>query len=416
VLAIRPEVLPVRCGASLVVLLLLCACNLGSDAPKAYQLLLVGGQSNAGRGGEDQTLETRALFPSIYQLAGAGKQGVGWELQYPEQLTQLELAHDGDPGGQFVATMAAIALAGGGNHRDTVIRTDWNGGQPLGSFVEGTGNFTNTLTAVRAIRALTTDRGLECPWYVWIQGESGPHDYTAYYTLLQSYAQSVQSAVTRELNQARAPTFVILQTNTGDWVAPSANPDWSVAMAQWDAARTGVNTIMAGPMYQVPMVIDANDNIHSSSIGRMVLGDLLAAVMAYGPRWRPLQPNGFRVAGNVITLTFDVPGSGLAWDTAWVPATPDYGFKYRDDAGSARILSVRIAGKNAVRIELDRAPSGPNRELMYGMGPSDGRLDGFAEERGQLMSPTKRESYFWRLGYPVPRYVNHYSVRFRLEI
>lgn len=398
----------------LLVLACVTSC-LGEGDPYAKRLLLFAGQSNAGRGGSDSTLESRMLAATAWQFSGEGKAGSGWELQPQELLTELEPVSDSEPGGHFVATLTAFALAGGGDDRDYIVRTDWMGGQPLNSFLDGSINFKNTQTALRAVRDLAAPERVHNPWYVWIHGESGPYDRHRYAELLRTYIHDIGETVKTELGQSRPPVFLMVQTNTGDWLAATQG-DASVAMAQWDVARETPGVVMAGPMYHIPMVVDANDNIHSSSLGRMVLGDMLAAVISHGRDWRPLQPLRASLRGRTILVTYDVPGSQLEWDDQWVPNTPNFGFGYRDSENSAEITSVRIVGADTVRIELNRVPTGTSKMLTYGVGSTDGTLDGWAEERGQLMSPTRRESYFWNLGYAVPRFVNHYSIRFSLAL
>jgi hypothetical protein len=158
--------------------------------PAPIQLILVGGQSNAGLGGVYPTLESRPLYPNVQQFAGAAKAGLGWAAQSEQDFTALETAYDDlEGGGQYVATMAGLAMGAGG--AEYLVRTDWYGGRAIEFFVEGTINFQNTLHAARAAKRLAGARRVVCPWYVWIQGESGPADRAIYAEELRAYIASL---------------------------------------------------------------------------------------------------------------------------------------------------------------------------------------------------------------------------------
>jgi hypothetical protein len=391
-----------------------------SAEPPPLQLILVGGQSNAGLGGSDPTRESRPLFPNVRQFAGGAKAGLGWELQPEQAFAALEPAYDDMlGGGQYIATMAGLAMGQDGD--EYIVRTDWFGGRPIEYFVKGTIHYRNTLQAARSAKSLAGAEPIVCPWYVWIQGESGPADRTIYARQLREYITSIVPEIAGALGQTVAPTFVIVQTNNGDVRGDgSANHDYrsgdSVGLAQWDVAQSTPRVILAGPTYQAPIIPDVMDNIHLNSIGRMVVGEMLAAVKAAGPNWKPLQPEFARLLGNTITIRFNVPAGPLAWDTTWIAPAPHFGFSYFDDDGSAEISDVRIISRDTVRIVLSNVPTGKNRVIRYAQEAADYQVDGWSAARGQLMSPTQRVSLFWSLGHPVPRTINHYSVKFEMPV
>jgi hypothetical protein len=252
-----------------------------------------------------------------------------------------------------------------------------------------------------------------------VQGESDSSSRADYASELGAYVDSIIPAVTHALGQASPPTFVIVQTNSWDSATvygyDVSYPD-AVGLAQWDVSRTKPGVIMAGPMYQAPLIATTTDGIHATAVGRMIIGDMLAAVRDAGAGWKPLQPNHAVRTGNTIDITFDVPAGPLAWDTTWIKAVPNYGFSFQDDAGSANIASVAIVSADTVCVTLDASPTGVNQLIRYAQGVSDNDLDGWATGRGQLISPTTRQSYFYREGYPVPQFVNHYSVKFELPV
>lgn len=379
-------------------------------------MIEVAGQSNAGRGGFDTLLEPRALVPHVFQFSHGGQDGLGKEVQDDSALWDVEPVQD-RRAGQFVATLMGMAM-GMRSTRIRLMRTDWYGGQPLGPvFAPGSVNFSNMLHAMKAARRVAQgmNRDVECPWYVWIQGESGPRNRSRYAQLLRAHVEAVRPAIADAIGQSFLPTVVVVQTNSPDRSGPPTTQtalDDKVALAQWDVSRDQPGVILAGPMYHIPMVVSANDNIHSSSAGRMVLGEMLADVIAHGTGWKPLQPRSVKRSGALVDITFDVPSGALAWDTSWVKPVANYGFSYHDDMDSATISQVAIVAKNKVRITLSNVPKGAHPRIGYAQGEADGILDGWSGGRGQLMSPTQRISFFHGLGHPVPSHINHYAIKF----
>jgi hypothetical protein len=111
-----------------------------------------------------------------------------------------------------------------------------------------------------------------------------------------------------------------------------------------------------------------------------------------------------------------VPARPLAWDTTWIAPATNFGFSFFDDERSAVISDVGIISRDTVRIVLSNIPTGANKVIRYAQEDLDYQLDGWSGSRGQLISPTRRPSYFWRLGHPVPRTINHYSIKFELPL
>lgn len=395
-------------------------CTYEISQPEPVQFIAVGGQSNAGLGGADPTREMRPLFPNVLQFANGAKAGLGWVPQWAEDFLSLEAAHDdASPRGQYIATTTGFAL--GMDGRDYIVRTDWFGGRSIEYFIEGSVHFHNTLQAVRGAKVWAGARPVVCPWYVWIQGESGPNGRDVYAQQLGDYAASIVSAIASELGQAVGPTFAIVQTNTGDVRGDATgNTDYkpgdSVSLAQWDVARTTPGVILAGPMYQAPIIFDPQDNIHANSAGRMIVGEMLAAVMAAGPQWKPLQPVSAVLDYDRIFVRFHLPAGPLTWDRTWIAPARHFGFSYTDDKRSAEISLVTIVSRDTVCIILSNPPTGDHKLIRYAQEAVDHEFDGWSGARGQLISPTQRVSLFWSLGHPVPQTINHYAVKFEMPI
>ena len=422
----RPERVAARLATIALALgLLACSGGDGTEPPAdtpPVRLLAFGGQSNAGAGGRGTTMESQARFPNVRQFAGAGKAGLGSEPQAAAALGPLVPAFDAaDGGGQWPQTMAGFAIAATQPGVELVLRTDWYGGQAISAFLPGTTHFANSLQAFAAARAQVERGGrrLEGSWYVWIQDEAGASTLDGYREALRGYVLALRAAAAAALGPPQPFTFVMLQPNS--WDSPSvygfdvAFPD-AVAQAQWELSRSMAGVLLAGPLYQVPLIATGDDGIHATALGRMMIGDLLAAVWAHGPGFRPLQPRSASLDGRVVELRFDRPAGALAWDEAWVAPAPKRGFAFRDDAGSASIESVEIVSPDTVRLVLSAPPTGANPRVLYAHGTADELLDGWAAGRGQLMSPSSQASYFHRLGHAVPAQVNHYAVRFAVPV
>lgn len=414
---------------AVLLLAVLAACTGGGDGPDAtppepgvVEFIAFAGQSNAGNGGLGLTVEAQPRFANVYQFAGPGKAGLGSVSQNPLHLQALELAQDAPGGpGQWAQTLAGFAIADAVPGTEYLLRTDWFGGQPIASFLPGSTHFANTVQALAAGRALVARSGrrLHCHWYVWIQDEASSERPESTTAQLSSYIRDMQEAFKSTLGQQAPPTFVLLQPNS--WDSPGvygydvAFPD-GIAQGQWELSLSQAGVLMAGPSYQAPLIATRDDGIHPTALGRMVIGDMLAAVKAAGPGFKPLQPSRVTVNGRQLEIHFEVPAQGLQWDTSWVAATPSRGFSYADESGSTTIEAVDIVSASVVRITLSAAPVGTQARILYAQGLLDDVLDGWAAGRGQLISPTARESFFHRLGYPVPRFVHHYAVRFSLPV
>jgi hypothetical protein len=189
-----------------------------------------------------------------------------------------------------------------------------------------------------------------------------------------------------------------------------------VALAQWDVAQSRpTDTILAGPMYQMPL----SDAVHQSAEGRMVLGDLLAQVfearVERNEAFEPLHPVGARNVGGAVIVDFKRPAGShaLAWDTGWVPPVPHFGFALTDDAGEVEIADVKITGASEITITPKRALR-EQATVRYAMTPAP--AEGWAPGRGQLMAPTSGRSAFADLGLRVPATVSHYAIRFEMAV
>lgn len=260
---------------------------------------------------------------------------------------------------------------------------------------------------------------------VWIQGESGEHGRSTYAEALNTFIDTFRPAAKAAMGQNDLAKFAIVQTNIGDWPDPEPKVSMmeSTNLAQWDVARTrfadGVRLI--GPMYQCPIVLLSEDNIHTSVTGRVMLGEMISDAYLQenvrGKPWKPLQPIKVTRNGSNVDILLEVPEGTLALDTDFVAAAKNKGFTYVDSNGIQEIASVSVTSSNNVRIVLASIPTGTGAKIQYALGNSrDSTSDGWSSGRGQLMVQTDRQSHFKTLGYQVPEKIRHYCVKFEMDV
>ncbi|MBV9929933.1 MAG: hypothetical protein JO013_03190 [Alphaproteobacteria bacterium] len=386
------------------------------ESSAALDGLLVYGQSNAGLSVATDTNKALhvALFPHTVVGSSLGFYGEG-----PATLSDAPAAfadlYD-EPGliGHFPATLdgyAAERVARDAGRAPTglYVHTQFQGAQPIDSFVKGTANYQSLLADVRRTTATAKlyKRDFIVRGVVWIQGESRTGDYAA---TLERLADDLAADIMAITGQAVRPELMIQQINTTD-----AEPGITgVELDQLALARRrfGRGITLIGPMYQARF--GAGDIIHVADIGKMALADVAGLVfdrVRRGSAFTPLWPLSAIRSGVTIDVRFAVPGNGLAFDTDFMPPTPNQGFNYWDDSRSARVVSVAIIGADTVRLTLDQVPTGANPRVQYALG-NDAVIDGYASGRGNLYSEDPARSVYQRLGYPVPAKVRHYAIRF----
>lgn len=387
-----------------------------SDLPLRF--LPVAGQSNAGRGGLTGLLITTALYPSHCLAFNIGSNAVGTAELDPETITDFAPLQD-TVGGQFPATMAAFALedayrrAGRGSG-GTIGWTAWEGGQELSAFLPGTVNWENMIGGASKIPEIAAQygRGVSCAATLMVQGEAGP--FTGYRAMLLDYIDAFRPAMATALDIEDEPVFVFEQINMRD---NAVNPS-GVEQDQYLVAkeRMGMGVVCSAPMYDLPLKATVDDAIHVMPLGKLIQGERIAHVIRKIEEegdFTPLMPSSVIRSGADIDITFYVPAGNLEWDTDWILAIQDYGFRYVDDTSTASVSSVTITGANTVRVTLNTTPTGANKRIQYGMGGlAAPPLDGWASGRGQLMSVTDEDSYYHRLGYAIPDKIRHYCLRF----
>jgi hypothetical protein len=378
--------------------------------------LLVFGQSNAGlfvASDIDSNLHA-PLFPHTVVGSSLGYWGDNTTVRPVVAAPFQDLYDPPSLIGHYPATLDAyaaerVARDAGRAPTGLYAYSQFQAGQAITAFVRGTINYQDLLDDVRrtAASAKLYKRSFVVRGIVWIQGEAPSGNYEA---SLETLADNLAEDIKAITGQSIRPELMIQQINT-----PDAQPVITgVELAQLALARRrfGSGITLIGPMYQGRLGF--GDPVHVSDLGKMALADVAGLVfdrIRRGITFTPLWPVSVTRSGGVIDVRFALPGGPLAFDGDFVPATQDFGFVYHEPASPARVASVAIVAPDTVRITLDRVPAGPGL-LEYALG-NENATDRFAAGRGNLYSEDNATSVYWRLGYPVPRKVRHYAVRFQ---
>jgi hypothetical protein len=388
--------------------------------------VLVYGQSNAGTGGDTPATFNSATLPE--RAVGFERGGTFWGATpiVPELVSGVARLQSSPHHPLMMMVPAAVALEqfirGAGPPPRWFWHTVDNGGQPISQFLKGTQTYTNLMTAANRFAAVTRDAGTTptIRAIVWVQGESPSPNYAvSLFDLISTLFPDIMART----GQTIAPRFLVFQINN------SIAEPWinQVALDQLSVARNNPNCALVSPMYYTPLelfTVSPPTGIHGTEIGRMMAGEMLAlcckALFHDMVDWTPLVPLGLGWTGSEITIRFSKPtyGNGLAWDTAWVGPSANYGFFYGDDQSSSEIASVALDSANyRVKLTLTRPPTGTKPFVSYAMGPGGQTvLAPWPGNRGQLISPTAQHSVFRHLGYALPQMINHYGARFQLPV
>jgi hypothetical protein len=339
----------------------------------------------------------------------------GGNILDEESLTGIIPLRDGY--GQYIQTTASLALEdvarqAGAPTPGTITATYWWSGRPITSFVRDTNGWNTIMKYARKAKARAADygRAAQCKWLLFVQGENST---TGYKDALVAFATDIRVELKTQMGQSFLPEFLYVQINSYETETVASG----IEQAQLDAylENIGAGMTLVGPMYHCPL----GDNIHITSIGRMVLGENIAIAQQHvlaGKQFKPLYPVSATLSGNHIDIVFNVPGNRLEFDADWIlPAVANQGFQYSDDSSSATISSVAILSRDTVRVTLSGTPTGTNKKIRYAV-LTETNVDGWGNGRGQLYSPSNVKSFYWRKGYNVPEYTRHYSVRFTMEL
>jgi hypothetical protein len=408
------------------------------------ELFLFSGQSNAGESPNpdnrkrnqspfrDQCWYPNHLFKTERWI-GSYADKIPRESDYDDFLPLADPVTTGVwPQTTFLFALESLNRWNGKCGPGYASRTDWFGGQPIESFLQGTAQFESTLLSARVLTRIAPkyNRTSRLGAFIFIQGETrGANDRESYARKLTRHFDTVRQSLAAQTN-LEAPPVIYTQINQGSrWPKPGG-----VELAQLDLHRAnGAPFFLAGPMYQFPLVVQGTAEsptvMHQNGIGKMMLGEMLAVAYAQIQRTGacdPLRPQAARRAGDTVTIDFSVPpGSRLAFDTDWITGVPSgkAGFVVCAQDRHIPIVEMRIANTHSVMLRIaDAGLPGP-LHIRYaldpqvvdfaGAQPGDSR---FAPSTGRLMAQTDIASPFAARGYPLPDKIRHYCVRFELYV
>lgn len=412
--------------------------------PRPMEMFLFSGQSNAGGSPVVASLPTtrspfveECWFPQHVFTTDAWTGSYGDKPIVESRITDLIPAGDRAqygvlPQTTFMLALEALDRAEGRLGPGYGARTDWWGGQPLDVLLKGGVQFENTLASARVLarQAAAYDRRSRVGALLFVHGESrGRFTRESYAAALTRHFASLREALPQQHGDRPLPAL-FTQINQGTALpAPSG-----IELAQLDAPRAaGAPNWLCGPMYQLPLAVEVRSGraaaIHQNIAGKMMLGELLA--VAYRRirdtgSFDPLRPRAAALQGETLTLDLDVPaGARLAIDSDWITARPSGYSGFAVEAGTERIAvtGMRIEGASRVALRLARPVADGAAKLRYALDPQPVDLSRaaagdacFAPSTGLLMAETDILSPFAQRGFPVPKRIRHYCVRFSLAV
>lgn len=391
----------------------------GARAP--LEILAVYGQSNAGIGPQQQLVATplypnHVVGPDAFDVTYGTSQAPSAAQTDFTPVRDLNAAYGNAPAHLMGWACAGRDLIDGRTSPGYATVTSWEGGEPIASFTEASAHF-NWINLMLALAAAKTIAGGYArpvrTSIIFIQGENGAGLTES---TLGTLIDALKAEVPAYTAEALPPHVYLFQINNADTATAATGVERTQLAVS--VSRLGSGVTLIGPMYQCPLFEEVGDDIHGTELGRMVLADAFALVKAKvdaGETFSPLRPLSSSRAAAIVDVNFAVPAGALAFDTTWVAAAPNKGFRaYLVSSGvELTISSAVILDTDTVRIALSADPGGPVR-IDYALA-ADTTDDGWASGRGQLISPTGVASIWHAKGFAVPATINHYCVRFTLE-
>lgn len=279
------------------------------------------------------------------------------------------------------------------------------GGTPYSGLKKGTAAYSNGIAQVTAARSIAERAGYG---YV-VRAVTNVHGESDHANRNMGYAndlvqwQSDYETDVKNLTGQREPV-PMLQTQISSWTrynsATSFIPTLQLAACDMQPDKI----YMVAPKYFLSYV---PDGVHLDNKGYRWMGEYYAKayrrIVLEGKPWIPVRPTKVSLAGAEITVTFNVPAPPLVLDTTLVTDPGSYGFEFWDDSGSPpAITQVALAGPDAVKITLAKAPSGMQKRIRYAYTGKVGALAGpTTGPRGNLRdsdataSPNGNKLYNW---------------------
>jgi hypothetical protein len=216
--------------------------------------------------------------------------------------------------------------------------------------------------AVTAIHGESDHYGNEFPF----AGTDGtPNKIQSYADAMVEWQQDYDTNIKAITGQVG--TIPLLMAQMHSWAGDSRTTS-RIPTDQYDAMiRAPGKVVIVAPEYPIQF---ASDGIHFDSLGGRRMGEYFAKayskIVVEGKTWEPVRPKSITRVNNVITITYFVPVSPLAFDTTQVTNPGNYGFEYTDGSGAPpAIANVQIIGPDTVQITLASTPVGANKRVRY---------------------------------------------------
>jgi hypothetical protein len=166
--------------------------------------------------------------------------------------------------------------------------------------------------------------------------------------------------------------------------------------------------ILVGAKYHLPY---ASDGLHLSNEGYRHMGEDYAKayrrVVLQGEKWEPVRPKSVSRTGAVVTVEMHAPSPPLVLDTTLVSDPGNYGFEWKDDGPTPKIVKVDVTPPTTVVVVLESVPTGANKRLRYAFTGTAGALGGpQTGPRGNLRDSDPTTS---RHGYALYNWCIHFD-------
>jgi hypothetical protein len=295
--------------------------------------------------------------------------------------------------------ISALVEAASGEGYVTVHTAVGESGQPM-SVINKTATDTGTmgrayaatLFEAQALGRLAEEEGLSYGvGAIFItHGESDAGSSTYDDALVQLWSDYNADLMALTGQTQSIPLFVSQQHSVPDAQGMTS----ASTRAQWLVGVDNPGDIVCtGPKYQYPY---APDHIHLTALGYRLLGEKYGQIyfekVVLGRDWQPLQPLEATVAGNVITVRFQVPVQPLVWDESMAPPHQSVliewaqgrGFEVTVAAAPVTIEGVEFVGDDSVAITVDRDLAASTVIVAYAHTADGANLPGGTSRWGQL--------------------------------
>ena len=335
------------------------------------------GQSLSNGNTPSAAITTVNPDPDIIAFAGGLKSVVGEFTGFIALVESNDSSPEGFSSGETGAAqngiqLLAYAAANGGEANvEYMFQLCGRGSARLDQLLEGStaGYFESFfLPPLQALGTLSASQNktVEMPMVVFRQGEqSSPESFRVTWAdQFRSYRDQMQSAGMTNLTRQQPLKVLCYQTSM------KGSRDGGTILAQWDLFNSEDWMTISTPTYPIYALGGVTASVHPGSLGYAVFGAYEgragAKFLYEGSRPKPLYPTFAEAAGEIVTVTYDVPTPPIALDQTQVPAVQDYGFRVLDDTGDLAISNVRVVPPNKIAFDVDRAV-GANGKIRFGM-------------------------------------------------